>query len=230
MTPAKITAQAIYKYMDERGKRSKIQANRELALLSHMFKKAVRWGVVSSNPCTGLERFKEAPRTRYVTDEEYQAFKDFAGPNIAAYLDFKLLTGLRKGDILRLRLSDLKKDGIHAHISETKRDIVIEWTDALSAAVGAVKRLKRPITSMYLFCTRRGQPCTVNGFNSIWQRRMRKALETGAIEERFTDHDIRAKTGSDTDERHASSLLAHGDAKTTPKHHPRKTPVVRPLR
>lgn len=66
--------------------------------------------------------------------------------DIAAYLDFKLLTGLRKGDILQLRMSDLKEHGIHAHISKTDRDMVIEWTEALRDAVSAIRALKRPLS------------------------------------------------------------------------------------
>ena len=78
--------------------------------------------------------------------------------------------------------------------------------------------------------TRRGQPYTVSGFNSIWQRKMKKALEKGVISERFTDHDIGAKTGSDTNEAHGVELLAHDDAKTTRRHYRRKTAKVTPLK
>src|SRR5262245_11129794 len=40
MRPSDITGQSIYAYLDERGRTSKVRANREIALLSHMFKKA----------------------------------------------------------------------------------------------------------------------------------------------------------------------------------------------
>lgn len=43
LRPIKVTPQLIYQYLDERGKSSKIQANREIALLSHIYKKAIRW-------------------------------------------------------------------------------------------------------------------------------------------------------------------------------------------
>ena len=59
---------------------------------------------------------------------------------------------------------------------------------------------------------------------------MCKALEKGVLSERFTDHDIRAKTGSDTDIDHAASLLAHLDAKTTQRHYRRKAEKVVPLK
>ena len=38
-----------------------------------------------------------------------------------AYIRFKLMTGLRRGDILRLRCSNLKKDGIHLLLNKTKQ-------------------------------------------------------------------------------------------------------------
>ena len=59
---------------------------------------------------------------------------------------------------------------------------------------------------------------------------MKSALEQGVLTERFTDHDIRAKTGSDIDEAHAVELLAHNGAKTTKRHYRKKKQVVRPLR
>ncbi len=232
LRPIQIKAQGVYAYLDARGKRSRVQANRELALLSHIFKYAIRWGAADRNPCIGVERFKEIPRDRYVEDWEYAAFREFAGPLIAAYMDFKFLTGLRKGDVLSLKIEHLKENGIHAHISKTNKDIIIEWTDALREAVAAIRRLPRPskVTGLYLFCTRHGRPYTVSGFSSIWQRKMRAAIDQGVIKERFTDHDLRAKSGSDTDLEHASTLLAHLDARTTKRHYRRKVPVVRPLK
>ncbi len=232
LRPVQIKAQGIYAYLDARGKRSRVQANRELALLSHIFKYAIRWGAVDRNPCIGVERFKETPRDCYVEDWEYLAFREFGGPLIAAYIDFKLLTGLRKGDVLCLKIEHLKEDGIHAHISKTNKDIIIAWSDALREAVTAIRSLPRPsrVTGLYLFCTRHGKPYAVSGFSSIWQRRMKAALEAGVLKERFTDHDLRAKSGSDTDLDHAASLLTHLDARTTQRHYRRKTPVVRPLK
>lgn len=226
-----LTPRAIYSYMDTRA--SKVRANRELAMLSHMYKKAIRWGYVESNPCIGIERHPEKPRERYIKDWEYQAFKDFAGPQIAAYCDLKLLTGLRQADMLKMRKSDLQEDGIFVLISKTQKRIIIEWTDHLRAAVDAVQasnttRMARD--SMYLICTRKGTPYTPDGFRAIWQRKMKKALDEGVLKERFQDRDLRAKTGSDIDLEHAASLLAHLDSKTTKKHYRRKPSVVRPYK
>ena len=50
---------------------------------------------------------------------------------VNAYIRFKLMTGLHRGDILRLRDSNLKEDGIHLLLNKTKqstgRRLIIEW-------------------------------------------------------------------------------------------------------
>ena len=225
-----LKAKHVYQYMDVRGRRGETQTNREVALLSHMMKWAIRWGIAESNPCRDVMKFKEKPRDRYIEDWEYHAFREFAGSLIAVYMDFKLLTGLRKSDILQLKKDALKEDGIHVAISKTKQKIIIAWTDHLREAVQAVEALPRPINSVYLFATRKGESYSASGFSSIWQRKMVKALDAKILKERFTDHDLRAKTGSDAELEHATNLLAHLDAKVTRKHYRRRVPIVSPLR
>ncbi len=236
LRPDDITQQTVYRYMDYRANRSKSLANREVAVLSHMFKKAIRWGVADSNPCVGVERYKEKPRDRYVTDEEFNAFRDYAGPLIATYMDFKYLTGLRRKDILELKREHLTEEGIHITTSKTGKKIIIAWSDSLHAVVERAKRLHctNPNTvrfSRYLFCTQKGTPYTGSGFASIWQRKMRAALESGVLNERFREHDIRAKTGSDSKTiSAASSLLTHENERITQRSYRRKTPIVKPLK
>ena len=49
-----------------------IAANRCLALISHIFSMAEKWGfmAVGSNPCGGIDRFTETFRERYLNEEE----------------------------------------------------------------------------------------------------------------------------------------------------------------
>ena len=49
MIPTKIRTVDIYRYLDRRGAIAPVAANREIALLSHMFTKAIRWGVVKKS-------------------------------------------------------------------------------------------------------------------------------------------------------------------------------------
>jgi integrase len=229
--PPELTTRAIYMYMDARN--APVVANRELAMLSHMFKKAIRWGIVDSNPCLGVERNPEKPRDRYIEDWEYQAFRQFIPAQLAAYMDLKLLTGLRQKDMLSLRIDQLKEDGIHIHVSKTKRHMIIRWSDFLKQSVDAAlaARTTHPAkASAYVFCTRKGRQYTSDGFRTIWQRWMTNAVKKGILQERFREHDLRAKTGSDTDLAHAVSLLSHMDRKTTQRHYRRKAEIVEPLR
>jgi len=226
--PQAISPQAVYKFRDIVSRNGKVQANRIIGVLSHVFTSCIEWGLVTSNPCLSVKRYKEQARDRYVTDDEFKAFGDFAGEQIAAYMQFKLLTGLRKGDILSMKRDQIKPDGIHVKTSKTGKGIIIQRTPALDAAIKRIGKLRK-FTSIYLISTRDGGGYTVSGFSAIWQRKMVKALEKGILTERFAEHDLRAKTASDTDLIHAASLLTHDDIKTTQKHYRRKAEIVRPL-
>ena len=231
MYPEDLKPRAIYMYLDAR--KAKVRANREIALLSHIFKKAIRWGIVDVNPCIGIERNPEKPRERYIEDWEYLAFREIVDPWMAAYMDLKLLTGLRQGDMLSLKIENLKEDGIHVSIGKTKKQIIIRWSDHLRSSVDAALASKTSYKQKecsYIFSTRMGERYSTDGFRSIWHRKMVKAIKSGVLTERFREHDLRAKTGSDTDLDHASKLLAHLSSKTTQRHYRRKAEIVEPLR
>lgn len=157
--PTDVTPQAIYQYMDFRSKTAPVRVNREIALLSHMFKKAIRWGTAKSNPCHDVERNPEQPRDRYVTDNELLTFQDVIPKWLALYLDLKLLTGLRQTDLLQLRFDAFNEDGLLVKISKTKRStkkqLLIEWTDELRQTVEAIRGLPGKIKSLYVFSTRK---------------------------------------------------------------------------
>lgn len=50
-------------------------------------------------------------------------------------------------------------------------------------------------------------------FNSIWQRRMKNYVK--AVNKRFNEQDIRAKTTSDTNPNHAHELMQHSSKEFT---------------
>ena len=170
-------------------------------------------------------------RTRYVQDWEFIAFKNHAGQLIAGYMDFQYLTALRQGDILRVHLNELKDDGIHVSISKTGKERIITWTPTLREAVRDARLLPRPVRGMYLFCTRTGSRYKTDGFRSIWQRKMRSALDSGVLGERFTTHDIRAKSASDANDlERTQDLLGHASNKVTRERYRRLPEHVKPLK
>lgn len=257
MPLASITPQMIYQYVDKRSIKAKddkgrlrggkITAHREIEVLSHAFTKAVQWGYVNNHPFKLEVRLEgEKPRTRYVEDWEIvealalPATKRKGGVEmVQAYIRLKLLTGMRRGDLLKLAMTDIRDDGIHVTPSKTKdstgRSIIYQWTPALRASIDLAKS-KRPVLSPFLFCNRMGK-CYVNekgfanGWDSLWQRFMVRVLLETKVTDRFTEHDIRAKCASDADTlEHAQAMLAHADSKTTDRIYRRKPEKVMPAK
>lgn len=102
-----ITPQDVREYMNRRGEKAKVRANREKAILSTLFNHSREWGyTTAANPCAGVKGFKEAGRDRYVEDAEYLAVWQAANAPIQDAMDIAYLTGQRPVDVLKMRRSD----------------------------------------------------------------------------------------------------------------------------
>lgn len=239
-----IEPQHIYQYVDKRS--AKTAAKREVEVLSHAFTKAVQWGLLKAHPFKGEVRLEgSAPRTRYV--EDWEVVEALSLPSrrakgsvgmIQAYLRLKLLTGLRQRDLLLLTMSAIKEDGIHVTPSKTAKTsgkrVIYEWSPPLRAVIDEALAV-RPALSPFLFCNRFGAGFvdelkgTANDWNNMWQKFMARILKDTKITERFTEHDLRAKVGSDAESiERAQQLLAHADATTTRAIYRRKPERIKP--
>lgn len=194
MRPDAIEPQHVYQYMDIRGARAPVRANRERALLSAVFSFAIRLGGCSTNPVQHVKRFRERPRTQAPTEAEIAALCRHGPPWLAPYCAIKILTGMRQADLLALTMAQAAPDADALAFTERKtgkrREILI--SPALRAALDAALALPRPGRSAALFATRRGGHYSGDGFRSIWSRAMRAAIAADAVPVRFTEHDIRA--------------------------------------
>jgi len=238
-----------YGYRDRRGKQAPTAANRELEVLSHAFTKAVEWGYREDHPMIEgkFRKLVTPPRTRYVEDWEIVEALSVSPRRrrgslhtVRAYIKIKLLTGLRRGDLLRLRTADLQTDGIHVTphktANSTRKQLIIEWTPALRQAVDEAVAARPVDIAPWLFCTKRGgcyvkPDSTASSWDSMWQRFMDRVLAETKVTDRFTEHDLRAKCGSDAETlAHAQQLLAHADSATTRRIYRRRPERVKPLK
>ncbi len=182
-----------------------------------------------------VQKYAIKRRERYVEDWELAEALQVAPPMLRAYVILKLLTGLRRGDLLRLRPTDLRDDGIHVVTHKTGTRLIIEWSPALREAVDAALQARPKHIAPWLFCTHRGQPYVKEdsfapAFNSLWQRFMARALKQTQLEERFQEKDLRKKVGSDIDLDHARTLLGHTTAETTRRHYRLRGERVKPAK
>jgi integrase len=228
----------VFQYRDMRGKQAPTATNHEIGVLSHAYSKAIEWGLAEDNPIKGkVGKISRPPRRRYVEDWELDEALKVASPFIKGYIELKLRLGLRRGDMLSIRLADLITDGIRVTPRKTQgttgKTVVYGWTDDLRTAVDAVMALRNGIESEWLFCTRKGK-CYMNengrsnSFDSVWQRFMDKALKETGLKERFTEHDLRAKVASDNNLDRAQQLLGHSSSAITDRVYRRKAETIAP--
>jgi len=216
-------------------------ANREIEIFQAAVHWAVKRGAIREHPFKGkFDANKESARTRYVKDWEIEEMmkvgthrRSGSVHSIKAYIKIKLLTGMAKGDILRLTQSDLKNDGIHIRRHKTNhKGTIYEWIPELRTAVDEAIAA-RPCTSPYLFCNKYGK-CYFNeatgearGWKTMWQNFIIKVMSETKITEHFVDHDLRAKVGSDIEDiENARKALSHASSSTTRKHYRRKPEIV----
>ena len=229
MIPDEITTQHIYQYMDARATKHPTAARQETTLLHHVFVKAIRWGAASTNPAQGVEKPKSKPRMRYVTDREFMAVRELASPQLKVAMDLALLTALRRGDLLSLTRDNLTEDGLLVHTRKTGKALLIQYTPTLEKVLAESKKLKPQVPGHFLIRNMQGKPYTGSGFATNWQRLMKKAAKNSI--EKFSFHDIRSKSASDSDSlQEASERLGHSSTSLTKRTYYRKALSVKPLK
>ena len=195
--PDEVKKKHIGQFLDR--PKGKIQANRQVAVLSAVYAKIVgRWYLAENNPCIGVERNASKKRTRYVTDIEFNAIRTFAGPRIRLAMDLALLTGQRQGDLISLPWKNVTDEGILFRQGKTGKRLLVGMSPDLKAVLARAKLLEPGNLFGTVIQTRKGHAYTSEGFRAMWQRMIVRAVEKNVIGERFTFHDLRAKSVSDT--------------------------------
>lgn len=214
-------------YMDKRGQTARARANREKALLSHLYNRAREWGYTDApNPCLGVKAFKESGRDRYVSDEEYQAVWAKAHPTLRDAMDLALLTGQRPADVLKIKRADIHDGALWIVQNKTGAKRAIEVVGELAKLIDRINARPRERLGPYLVQDDDGKPLRADGMRS----RFTKAREAAGVSFQFRD--IRAKAATDAgDLSHSQVLLGHKRREMT-EHYVRQRVGVRvkPLR
>ncbi len=189
-----ITKNDVAKLHGKLGKESGIyQANRILERIRGIFNKAIEWGWQGDNPATGIKKYKEKSRDRFLSSEEMPKFLSALDQeeNDAAKDFFKilLLTGVRKSNALQMRWEQICFAQDTWRIPDTKNGDPL--TIPLVAPVMEIlKRRKSASQSQWVF-EGTGKCGHLNDPKKAWNR----LLERSGLED-FRIHDLRRTFGS----------------------------------
>ena len=217
----------IQQYLDQ--KQAKVAANRDIKLLSKIYRHAIVWGLCAGNPCKEVFYNTEKERERYITDAEFILLQEKADTSTRAIIQLAYLTGMRRGDILKLQRQDITDAGVYVQQGKTGKRQLFKMTPDLKRAVNLAKGARELKHIKYLFTNRKNEPITVTGFNSTW-RRLRD--DAGVLD--LTFHDIRAKAITDANEKggldYAQALGGHENRDMTERYIKSKsTDIIDPV-
>lgn len=178
----------------EIGQRSKYGANRVLEQLHTMFKLATFWGYLPENwpnPATGIKRYKEKSRDRFVLPSEMPALataiSSFPDVYVRTALRLYLYTGMRKMELLSLKWDYLNLELGEIRLPDTKNG----RSHRIPIPRQAVEMLAAlPRKSAFVF-PGRSWGTHMSRIDKAWQK-IRK--EAGLSDVRL--HDLRRTVGS----------------------------------
>jgi integrase len=156
--------------------------NRELALLKHMYSKAIEWGKVKETPVKKVKLLKgEVKRVRFLLPDEIQRLLSNCADHLKPIVTMALHTGMRKGELLTLKWDQINFDQGIISLMDTKnherRDIPVNET-----AKGALESVERK--GEHVFC---------NGDGHTFAN-VRRSFDTAVRKSGITDfrfHDLR---------------------------------------
>ena len=207
-----------------------VMRNRMLALVSRLFTLFQSWEWCESNPARFVEKAKEEPRDRTLSETEIAALADAleveseSSPVAVAAVRFAMTTGLRIGEVIAMQWIDVDFEGGRAVLPDTKTG---RRSQSLSsAALEALTVLPRINGVEHVFSTGRAHVTykTVHGaFNRAARRAglenvrlhdLRRTLMTRAAAAGIGTHVLRDLLGHKTTTmadryvRHAGSAVA----------------------
>ncbi len=224
MRPQDVRPMHVRGYLDRRS--GKVAANREKAMLSHLFTMAMGWGVVDKNPCKGVARNKERPRSRHVTNAEVNAVGVHASAWLRRFIRMAYYTGQRTKDVMSMTRGQINEEGISFRQSKTGKKLLVEWTSTMREVANDCLAHAGEL----LIFSNKGRPYASWALQSAWRRAINKTVEAesaaGREFEPFQIRDLRAKAASDGGDK---GLLGHANKDFTRRVYIRTAAKVKPV-
>jgi len=158
--------------------------NRDLACLKSMFNRAIEWKKAKDNPVKQVKLFRENnQRLRYLEKEEIETLLANCHNYLKPIVITALNTGMRKGEILKLKWHDIDFRRDIIYLFDTKNGEKSQLPMNMEVKTALIKVRKHP-QSPYIFCSKAGKP-----FGDIKKSFLTALTNSGIINFRF--HDLR---------------------------------------
>lgn len=237
-----ITPSMVAQYRDART--AKTRANREIALLSHVFNMAREWGFTDrENPCAGVRKNKEKVRDYYANDMVWAAVYGQAPQELKDAMDLAYLTGQRPADVIAMKKGDVEGDFLTVQQGKTSKRLRIQMQadgvkNSLGLLIDNITARNKHHISQHFVLSKTGVRVSPQMLRNRWDDARGKAVALAASEGRAGDaekirqfqfKDIRPKAASEiTDIADASLLLGHSEQEITKRVYRRIGAVAQP--
>jgi integrase len=206
------------------GAASPNMTNRVVSLLRTLFGYWVEDQLCDTNPCIGIKRHEENKRTRLITDDEWWAIYDKAGPRLRVAMRLQFLTGQRINDVLKIKRSQLVEQGIEFAAQKTKKRLIVRWSPDLRSAVADAIALHGLVPSLYLLPSKRRK---APNYRSVLHQWDVACAAAGVEDARPNDQRAQSLTATKREGKNAQALGGHSTEAMTARYlRDRDTPVV----
>jgi integrase len=224
---------AVVSRLHEKQSKAPVQANRVLTRLSSFFTWCGDRGLLergATNPCASVAHFREERQPRFLTIAEAVRLgaaltkAETEGlpqpprrskPLAVGAIRLALLTGMRRGEVLNLRWSEVDEQRAQLRLADSKTGAKVVQIGAPALLV--LKSLPRVKDAIYVFTSGDGKE-PLESVRRVWD-----AVRFEAKLEDVRFHDLRHSFASSLAEQGESllligSLLGHKDASTTQRY------------
>ena len=161
-------------------------ANNLVRYLSAM----ISWGIPrrwhTNNPCNHVKKLKIGDGYSPWTRREIAHFRKHARTDLWHAVALALYSGQRQGDVLEMRRSDIVDGVLRVKQNKTGKLQYVPMHADLRAIIAEMPR-----NSVYLLTNSNGQPWSVDGFKTAWQREMDRRIFAPLRRRRRTFHGLR---------------------------------------
>ncbi|OQA92042.1 MAG: Tyrosine recombinase XerC [Elusimicrobia bacterium ADurb.Bin231] len=187
-----ITPGLIEEYKIERTAKgiSPAKVNRELALLKHIYTKAIEWGKATDNPVKKVKMFRENnQRVRFLEKDEIKKLMDSSEDFLKPIIAVALNTGMRQGEIISLKWPDIDliRGVILVRNPKNGHPRYIPMNKIVKYIFGKLRLQRKNLDNQNIFYYNSDRPLTRFG---MIRGAFKRAVEKAEIKD-FHFHDLR---------------------------------------